>query len=67
MNPMMLVQMMMKQNPNMNANPMFSNAIRMAQSNDVQGLEKLAQNLAKEKGVNLNDIKSQVMQRLGAK
>lgn len=67
MNPMMLVQQMMTRNPGMQSNPMMQNALQMAQNGNVQGLQALAQNLCKEKGLNLNDVQRQVMQQLGMK
>lgn len=63
---MILQQMMMKQNPMMN-NPMIKNAMGMANINNVQGLQSLAQNLCKEKGLNIQDLQRQVMQRFGIK
>lgn len=35
-------------------NPMMDNAIRMAKNNDVNGVENLARNLCKEKGIDFD-------------
>ena len=64
-NPAQFVQMMMNKNPMLSNNPMIGNAIRMANNNDSVGLEKMARNLAKEKGVNIDEVKNQVMRQFG--
>lgn len=46
-------------------NPIASNVIDMAQRNDVGGLEQFARNLGKEKGVDVDQMYKQVMQRFG--
>lgn len=66
MNPMQIIQMMMGNNQMMN-NPMVRNAMGMMNSNDVNGLKSLAENLAKSKGVNIEDVQKQVMQRFNTK
>lgn len=48
-----------------NSNPMMNNVIGMAQKNDVKGLEEFARNLAKEKGVNIDDYYKQAMDMFG--
>ena len=48
-----------------NNNPMMNNVIGMAQKNDVKGLEEFARNLAKEKGVNIDDYYKQAMDMFG--
>lgn len=63
-NPMIFIQQMM-QNQNAMQNNDFKNAVGMMNNNDVQGLQKLAESLCKQKGVNLSDIQQQVCQRFG--
>lgn len=48
-----------------NSNPMMNNVIGMAQKNDVKGLEEFARNLAKEKGINVDDYYKQAMDMFG--
>ena len=48
-----------------NNNPMMNNVIGMAQKNDVKGLKEFARNLAKEKGVNIDDYYKQAMDMFG--
>ncbi len=78
MNPMQLMQMirnggnpqqaiiniMKKQSGN---SPVINNAINMMEKGDSAGLEKLARNLCKEKGINPDDMLSQVKNQFGLK
>ena len=63
MNPMNLMQMF--QNPQqfmqnimgnnqIMSNPMVRNIMNMAQRGDIQGIEKLGRNIAKEKGIDFD-------------
>lgn len=78
MNPMNIIQLMRSGNPQqflqqvmnnsqMMQNPMIRNAIQMYQSGDTQGLQAMAENLAKERGTTVDDIKSQIMAQFGMK
>ena len=62
-NPMNMIVSRLKQR--MGNNPMVNNVISMAQKNDVGGLEQFARNLAKEKGVNIDDYYNQACQMFG--
>ena len=63
-NPMQIIVNRLTQNFG-NNNPMMNNVIGMAQKNDVKGLEEFARNLAKEKGVNIDEYYKQAMDMLG--
>lgn len=78
MNPMQLMQMIrgggnpqqaiiniMKQQAG--NNPVMANAINMMEKCDNAGLEKLARNLCQEKGINPDDMLSQVKNQFGIK
>ena len=78
MNPMQLIQMMRGGNPQqflqqmmgnnqIMSNPMLKNAIQMYQNGDTQGLQAMAENLAKERGTTVDDMKSQIMAQFGMK
>ena len=78
MNPMQLMQMIRNGgNPqqaiinimkNQSGNsPVINNAINMMEKGDSAGLEKLARNLCKEKGINHDDMLSQVKNQFGIK
>ena len=41
-------------------NPLMKNTIEMAQKGDMQGIEQMARNLCKEKGLNADDVMNQI-------
>lgn len=53
-NPQALVMNMLEQQAG--NNPILQNVIVMANSNNTQGIENIARNLAKEKGVNIDEL-----------
>lgn len=78
MNPMMAIMQMMRGGGNPQAilqqmlgnnqisgNPIMKNAISMAQSGNMKGVEELARNLCKEKGINPEDFLNQIKQNIG--
>lgn len=58
-NPQQFIQQMMNNNQAMQ-NPMIRNTIQMAQNGDAKGIEQLARNLCKEKGLNADDMFNQI-------
>ena len=69
MNPMNLMQMF--QNPQqfmqniignnqIMSNPMAKNAVELMQKGDAQGVEQMARNLCKEKGLNADEVMKQI-------
>lgn len=69
MNPMNLMQMF--QNPQqfmqnimgnsqIMGNPMARNAVDLMQKGDAQGIEQMARNLCKEKGLNADEVMQQI-------
>lgn len=46
-------------------NPISKNAIEMYQKGDKQGLNELADNLCKEKGINRQDFEKQIRSQFG--
>ena len=63
-NPQQFLQQMMG-NRQMMSNPIIKNALGMVQSGDAKGIEKLARNLCKEKGIEVDDFVSQIKQNIG--
>ena len=74
MNPLSIIQMMKSGNPQqfmqqimgnsqIMSNPIMKNTMQMAQSGNVKGIEQMARNLCKEKGLDademFNNIKKQ--------
>lgn len=65
-NPQAFIQQMMN-NSKVMQNPIAKNAMEMYKSGDRQGLQAMAENLAKERGTTVNDMKSQIMAQFGMK
>ncbi len=51
-NPQQLVMSVLQQRAQ--ENPMYANLLKLAQGNDQQGLEQIARNLAKERGMDFD-------------
>ena len=75
-NPMQLIQMMRSGNPQqllqrmmgnsqIMSNPIMKNALGMVQSGNMKGVEELARNLCKEKGLNADDVMKQLKNNFG--
>lgn len=63
-NPQQVLSQMMN-NSQFDQNPMVRNAMQMYQSGDIAGLNKMAENLAKEKNTTVDEVKNSIMQRFG--
>jgi hypothetical protein len=49
------------------SNPILKNAMDMANKGDTKGVEQLARNLCKEKGINVDDAVRQIKSQFGIK
>lgn len=75
MNPINIFQMMkagpkqfiqqMIGNNQMMSNPIMKNALGMVQSGNMKGVEQMARNLCKEKGLNADEVFNQVKGKFG--
>lgn len=73
MNPINIFQLMrggpqqflqqIANNNQLMSNPMMKNTIQMAQQGNMQGIEQMARNLCKEKGLNADDVFNQIKSR----
>lgn len=63
-NPQQIFQQMMGNNQIVN-NPMAKNAMEMLQKGDSSGLQSMAENLAKERGTTIENIRNEVMKQFG--
>ena len=63
-NPQAFLQQAMN-NSQMMQNPISRNALEMYQKGDKHGLNELANNLCKEKGINRQDFEKQIMSQFG--
>ena len=46
-------------------NPIIKNAMSMVQSGNSKGIEQMARNLCKEKGINPDDVMKRIKSRFG--
>ena len=76
MNPFQVIGMMknpqaflqqITNNSQIMQNPMAQNVIRMLQDGDTKGLQAMAENLAREKGTDINTVNNNLRQYLGMK
>lgn len=65
-NPQAFMQQMMN-NSHIMQNPMAKNAMEMYQKGDTKGLQAMAENLCKERGTTVDDLKNQIMAQFGMK
>ena len=63
-NPQQFLQQIMGNNQMMQ-NPIIKNTVQMVQSGDAEGIEQLARNLCKEKGINADDMFNQMKNNFG--
>ena len=63
-NPQQFLQQVMN-NSQMMQNPIIKNTVQMAQIGDAKGIEQLARNLCKEKGINADDMFNQMKNNFG--
>ena len=63
-NPQAFMQQAMN-NSQFMSNPISKNALEMYQKGDKQGLNELADNLCKEKGINRSDFERQIKSQFG--
>ena len=63
-NPQQFLQHIIGNNQMMQ-NPIIKNTVQMAQSGDAKGIEQLARNLCKEKGINADDMFNQMKNNFG--
>ena len=63
-NPQAFIQHIMN-NPMAMKNPMVQNVIGMMQKNDTKGLEEMARNLYKEKGLDIDETMQKIKSQFG--
>ena len=60
-NPQQAIQSIIENNPNVQNNPRAQNAIKMYQNGDTRGLQNMAENMCKERGITVDQAKQQVI------
>ena len=63
-NPQEFMQQAMN-NPQIARNPIAKNAIELYQKGDKQGLNELADNLCREKGINRENFEKEILSKIG--
>lgn len=63
-NPQQIINQIMNNSQAMQ-NPIIKSAIQMYRNGDADGLNKMAENLAKEKNTTVDEVKNSIMQRFG--
>lgn len=53
------------QNNQLMQNPLAKNAMEMFQKGDNKGLQEMAENLCKERGTSIDEVKSMIMKQFG--
>jgi hypothetical protein len=61
-NPQQAIQSIIENNPNVQNNPLAQNAMKMYQNGDTRGLQNMAENMCKERGITVDQAKQQVME-----
>jgi hypothetical protein len=64
MNNQFILQQLMN-SPQIKNNPMAQNAFQLYQNKDIQGLNEMANNLAKERNIDLNQFTKDIKARFG--
>ena len=64
MNNEFILQQIMN-SPQIKGNAMAQNALRLYQNNDINGLNEMANNLAKERNIDLNQFTQQIKSQFG--
>ena len=62
-NPQQFMQQIMG-NSQIMSNPMIKNTMQMAQNGDIKGIEQMARNLCKEKGLDADEMFNQLKNSL---
>lgn len=60
-NPQQAIQNIIENNPNVQNNPLAQNAMKMYQNGDTRGLQNMAENMCKERGITVDQAKQQVI------
>lgn len=60
-NPQQAIQNIIESNPNIQNNPLAQNAMKMYQNGDTKGLQNMAENMCKERGITVDQAKQQVI------
>ena len=63
MNPMEIMLQRMMNSPQVQNNPLARNAMEMYNNGDSKGLQEMAENLCRENGTSIEEMKKSIIQR----
>lgn len=63
MNPMEIMLQRMMNSPQVQNNPLAKNAMEMYKNGDSKGLQEMAENLCRENGTSIEEMKKSIIQR----
>lgn len=63
MNPMEIMLQRMMNSPQVQNNPLARNAMEMYKNGDSKGLQEMAENLCRENGTSIEEMKKSIIQR----
>ncbi|MFQ9208434.1 hypothetical protein DWZ16_11250 [Clostridium sp. AF29-8BH] len=63
MNPMEIMLQRMMNSPQVQNNPLARNAMEMYKNGNSKGLQEMAENLCRENGTSIEEMKKSIMQR----
>lgn len=63
MNPMEVMLQRMMNSPQVQNNPLARNAMEMYKNGNSKGLQEMAENLCRENGTSIEEMKKSIMQR----
>ena len=63
MNPMEIMLQRMMNSPQVQNNPLARNAMEMYKNGNSNGLQEMAENLCRENGTSIEEMKKSIMQR----
>lgn len=64
-NPQIAINNMLNSNPQIANNQIAQNALRMANEHDTAGIENMARNLYKERGIDINQAYNEILSYFG--
>lgn len=65
LNPLNIILNKMLSNPNINSNEIANNAVTLLRNGDSKGLQEMAENLCKQKGVTPEEVRDKILQNFG--
>ena len=65
LNPINVILNKMLSDPRINSNEVAQNAVNLLRKGDSRGLQQMAENLCKQKGVTVDEVKQKILSSFG--